>query len=400
MAIFEYEALNQAGKKTKGLIDAGTLREARDKLRHLNLFPIEVLPGSEIIKKRNRWDRIKKEDVALLTRQLSSLLRSGLPLVESVESLAQQYEGRSLQRILLDIGSSIREGKTFHTALSQYPHVFSSLYLNMVKAAEESGELDKVLSHLSSLLFREITFKNKVKNAFTYPLFVLTVGAGVLTFLLLKVIPSLSKLFAQFNYPLPFLTKLLITFSQYLKTNGKWLGLGIIILSVLSFFLHKKFRDKIDEWRVKIPLLGKIFLRIMLTNFSFTLASLIKGGVPILQALTLSRPILNNRRMEQVIQEAEEHIKRGESFSRTLREHPLFPPLFIQMVELGEKGGNLEEMLEESSRIYEEETEILLSRFSILLEPIVILGIGVVVGIIVIAILLPIFQMNEILMGK
>lgn len=171
MAIFEYEALNQAGKKTRGLIDAGTPREARDKLRHLHLFPIEVLPGSEIIKKRKRWERIKKEDVALLTRQLSSLLRSGLPLVESVESLAQQYEGRSLQRILLDIGSSIREGKTFHTALSQYPHVFSPLYLNMVKAAEESGELERVLSHLSFLLFREITFKNKVKKRIYLPSF-------------------------------------------------------------------------------------------------------------------------------------------------------------------------------------------------------------------------------------
>ncbi len=400
MGIFEYEAFNQAGKKTKGLLDAGTIQEAREKLRALNLFPIEVLPGSEIVKRRKRWGKIKKEEIALLTRQLSSLLRSGLPLVEAIESLAQQYEDKNLQRILLDIGASIREGKTFYNALLQYPYVFPPLYVNMIKAAEESGDLDKVLSHLSYLLFREITFKNKVKNAFTYPLFVLAVGTGVLIFLLIRVIPSLSKLFAQFNYPLPLLTNLLIGFSQYLIKNGKWIGGGIVTLGIILCFIYRKFREKIDEWRVKIPFLGKIFLRIMLTNFSFTLASLIKGGVPILEALTLSRPILNNRRMERAVQEAEERIKRGESFSRTLKEHSLFPPLFIQMVELGEKGGNLEEMLDESSRVYEEETEILLSRFSILLEPIVIVGVGVVVGVIVIAVLLPIFEMNEILMGK
>ena len=400
MAIFEYTALNQEGRKAKGLIDAVTLREAREKIRNLDLFPVEVFPGSETVKRRRVRGKIKKEEIALLTRQLSSLLRSGIPLVEALETIAQQEKGRAPESIFLDIASSIREGSNFHTSLLKYPHIFSPLYINMVKVAEETGELGKVLSYLSSLLLRGISFKNRIKNAFTYPLFVLIVGTGVLTFLLWRVIPSLSKLFAQFNYPLPFLTRMIISFSQWLVKEGIWIILSIVFLVILISFLHRKFREKFDEWKIKIPILGRIFLRIIIANFSYTLSSLLKGGVPLLQALYLSYPILGNKKMEGIIKESGEKIKKGESFSKTLVSNPFFPPLFVNMIKMGEKSGNLGEMFEETSHVYEEETDILLSRFSVLLEPIVIIAVGVVVGVIVISVLLPIFEMNQILMGK
>lgn len=404
MGVFEYKAFNPQGKVIRGIVDAGTLEEAREKLRKENFFPIQVLPTQETVERERVifWRGIPLQEVAIFTRQLSSLLHSGLPLVEAMEALIKQYERHPLKRVLMDICEKLKEGKTLSQSLSFHPRIFSPIYVSMVKTGEESGELHNILQRISVLLFRNLTIRNRIKNAFTYPVFVAVVGAGVLFLLLNYVIPSLSKLFSQFHYSLPFLTQSLINFSQFIRTKGRWILLVLLLVCLFLFFMgrQKKVKGWIGEVKLKIPLIGRLIRKSLLVNFTFTLSALLKGGVPLLTALALSRPLLQNQELEEIIKEAEERINRGESFSSTLKRSSFFPPLFTQMVEVGERTGNLEEMLEEVSQAMEEDLEISLSQFTILLEPAVILVIGVVVGIIVISVLLPIFEMNRLLLGK
>ena len=400
MAVFEYVALDLKGKKVRGFVEAGTPREAREKVRELQLSPLEIIISREILKRKRVEKRISREDLALMTRQLSSLLKSGVPLVEAINSLGKEFSGHPLEKILADISSELKGGKSFSEALKIHSQIFPPFYINMVRTAEETGELDRVLNRVATLLFREVSFQNKVKNALAYPMVVLGVGSIVLFVLLWKVVPSLSKLFEEFNYPLPLITQFLIDFSEISRRWGVWILGSLIMLILLFLFFHRKWGEKLEEIKFRIPLLGKIFQRITLTNFSFLLSSLLKGGVPFLEALSLTRPILKPSSLRKFMEEVEKKVRKGESFSQALKGNSFFPSLLLRMVEVGEKGGNLEEMLEESSRIYEEETEFILHRFILLLEPMVILGIGAIVGFIVISVLLPIFEINEILLKK
>ena len=400
MAVYEYLALDIKGKKIRGFVEAGSPREAREKLRSLHLVPMEIIMGREVLRRKRVERRINREDLALFTRQLSSLLRGGMPLVEAIESLAGEFPGHPMERVLTDIASEMKGGKSFSEVLRIHSSIFPLFYINMIKTAEESGELENVLDRIASLLFREVSFRNRVKNALTYPIVVLVVGGIVLAFLLWRVVPSLSRLFEEFNYPLPLITQLLIRFSDNIQHMGTGFILLILLSLLLLFVFRKRWKEGWGEWKLRIPILGKIFQRILLTNFAFTLASLLRGGVPLLEALHLTRPLFGNTRMGKALEEVERRVKKGDPLAQSLRDSSVFPSLLVRMVEVGERGGNLEGMLEESSHIYEEETDMILHRFLLLLEPLVILGIGVVVGFIVISVLLPIFEMNQVLMAK
>ena len=400
MAVYEYLALDLKGKKIRGFVEAGSPREAREKLRSLHLVPMEIVMGREVLRRKRVERRINREDLALFTRQLSSLLRGGMPLVEAIESLAGEFPGHPMERVLTDIASEMKSGKSFSEVLRIHSSIFPLFYINMIKTAEESGELENVLDRIASLLFREVSFRNRVKNALTYPIVVLVVGGIVLSFLLWRVVPSLSRLFEEFNYPLPLITQLLIRFSDNIQHMGTGFILLILLSLLLLFVFRRRWKEGWGEWKLRIPILGKIFQRILLTNFAFTLASLLRGGVPLLEALHLTRPLFGNTRMGKALEEVERRVKKGDPLAQSLRDSSVFPSLLVRMVEVGERGGNLEGMLEESSHIYEEETDMILHRFLLLLEPLVILGIGVVVGFIVISVLLPIFEMNQVLMAK
>jgi len=398
VAVFEYKAVDKQGKYSKGVIDASSEEEVRSKLRRQSLFPVEVVqsePAPPSLRPFLR--RINPEDISLFTHQLASLLKGGLPLVPSLNALAEQMENHPLGKIVLNLAESVKEGKSLGEALSLHPRVFSPTYINMVKAGESAGSLQNILFRIFSLTRENIALGNKIKNALIYPLVVGVVGIGVLIFLLVVVVPTLSDLFTQMGETLPPITLGLIAVASFLQKY--WIVLLIslgVIIGLFSWFAHTPSgRKTVDSWKLNLPLIGNIIQKSLLLNFARTLSTLRKGGVAIVTSLELSKNSLRNELISEAIIEAKEGITRGESLGETLEKSGVFPSLFIHMVKVGEKSGNLEEMLDEVSSNYAEEVQISLARLTSLLEPLIILTIGVVVGYIAVSILLPIFEMNQ-----
>jgi general secretion pathway protein F len=399
MAVFEYRALNKNGRQTKGIIDASSVEEARDKLRTQFLFPIDVnnitptSSGRLFLSLR----RIRSEDIALFTHQLASLLKGGLPLLASLNAIAEQMGSHPLRKIILGLAESVKEGKSFGESLSLFSRIFSPIYTNMVKSGEETGSLSDILFRISSLIRESISLRNKIRNALIYPMVVGCVSLGVLTFLLVVVVPTLSSLFEQMNRTLPPLTLSLIKVSTFLRHY--WFivlgGIGVIIITFFWLLHIKKAREKLDRLKLRLPILGEIIRKSLVANFARTLSTLRKGGVTIIISLELAKDAIRNEIVSMAINQAKEDISKGDSMSRALRKSGIFPPLFLHMVEVGEKSGNLEQMLDDISISYEEEVTMALNRFTTLLEPLVIITMGVIVGIIAVSILLPIFEMNQ-----
>lgn len=401
MAVFEYRALDKNGRGTKGIIDASSVEEARDKLRDQSFFPVKVTAvtpthsQSSFLSARG----VGNEDIALFTHQLASLLKGGLPLLASLIAISEQMGSYRLRKIVLGLAESVKEGKSFGESLSLFNRVFSPIYTNMVKSGEEAGNLSDILFRISALIRENISLRNKIRNALTYPVVIGLVSVGVLVFLLVVVVPNLSGLFEQMNRTLPPLTLSLIRFSTFLRNY--WVIILCAIVAVIIAFvwiLHvKKARYKIDRIKLKLPILGNIINRSLIANFARTISTLRKGGVTIITSLELAKDAVRNEVVSRAIYQAKEDISRGDSMSKALRRSGVFPPLFLHMVEVGEKSGNLEQMLDDISTSYEEEVTMALNRFTTLLEPLVIITMGLIVGIIAVSILLPIFEMNQLI---
>jgi len=398
MAVFEYKALNKSGRTIKGIIDASSVEEARDKLRQESLFPVDVRTiaqssGRTFLSFRGT----NNEDVALFSHQLASLLKGGLPLLASLNAIAEQMTSHHLRRVVLGLAESVKEGKSFAESLALFNRVFSPIYVNMVKSGEETGGLADILFRISSLIKESISLRNKIRNALIYPMVIGFVGLGVLVFLMVVVVPTLSGLFEQMNRTLPALTLALINISNFLK-NYWIVVLGIVVILIVAFMLLrriKKVREKIDALKLKLPMIGEIMNKSLVANFARTISTLRKGGVTIINSLELAKDAVRNELISKAIYQAKEDISRGDSMSKSLRRSGVFPPLFLHMVEVGEKSGNLEQMLDDISASYEEEVTMALNRFTTLLEPLIIITMGLIVGIIAISILLPIFEMNK-----
>lgn len=399
MAVFEYRVLDKNGKEAKGIIDASSVEEAREKLREQSLFPIDVTTVTPASSGRYFFSfrRISNEDIALFTHQLASLLKGGLSLLASLNAIAEQMGSHPLRKVVFGLAESVKEGKSFGEALSFFSRNFSSIYINMVKSGEETGSLSDILFRISTLIRESISLRNKIRNALIYPMVVGMVGLGVLTFLLIVVVPTLSSIFEQMNRTLPVITLSLIRFSTFLKDY--WIiilcGIGVIIAAFLWLLRIKKAREKIDRLKLKLPILGEIIRKSLVANFARTLSTLRKGGVTIITSLELAKDAIRNEIVSIAINQAKEDISKGDSMSKALRKSGVFPPLFLHMVEVGEKSGNLEQMLDDISTNYEEEVTMALNRFTTLLEPLVIIAVGLIVGIIAVSILLPIFEMNQ-----
>ncbi|MBU0534310.1 MAG: type II secretion system F family protein [Candidatus Omnitrophica bacterium] len=401
MAVFEYKALNKSGRAIKGIIDASSLEEARDKLREQSLFPVEVGTVTQSSAGRNSlsFRRTSNEDIALFSHQLASLIKGGLPLLSSLNAIAEQMGSHYLRRVVLGLAESVKEGKLFAESLSLFSRVFSPIYINMVKSGEETGSLADILLRISALMRESINLRNKVRNALIYPVVIGFVSMGVLIFLMIVVVPTLSGLFEQMNRTLPPLTLGLINVSNFLKDYWIIVLSAVVVLIVVFVWLLriKKTREKIDNLKLKLPIIGEILRKSLVANFARTVSTLRKGGVTIITSLELAKDAVRNEVMSEAIYQAKEDISRGDSMSKALRKSGVFPPLFLHMVEVGEKSGNLEHMLDDISNSYEEEVTMALNRFTTLLEPLVIITMGLIVGIIAISILLPIFEMNQII---
>ncbi len=405
MPVYEYKALNQKGKSCKGLIDADSEASAHSKLKAAGKYPTSLQETSSRntdaqsggLKNLHLFERIKSDEIHIITRQLATLLNAGIPLVNSLASLIEQTVNPALKRILAEIRDAVNEGSTLTNALSQHPKLFSNIYINMVRSGEASGSLDVVLERLADFGEKQKSLQGRLKAALIYPIFMAVIGTGILFFLISYIVPNITRVFTDMERALPLPTRILIFASDMLR---EYWWLGAILLAGLFFLLRlflsqesgKRIRDRI---KLSMPVTGNVTRKIILTRFASTLGSLLNSGVPLITSLQIVGSIVNNRLVGDVIEEAMEKIQKGNSMSSALESSPWFPPIFIQMVGVGEQSGQLESMLDKVAKTYEREVETAILGMTSLIEPIMITTMGAAVGFVVLSILLPIFEMNQ-----
>jgi len=405
MPVYEYTALDASGRKSSGLIDADSPLAARQRLRDTGIFPVEV--GEALLRAGGDFSgripftkifqRVKVSELAMATRQLSILLGAGVPLIGCLEAIIGQTGNPSLKRVMAQVKDAINEGAALAPALARHPRLFSPMYVSMVEAGEASGSLDLVLDRLSDLMEQRQTLRNRLRAVLAYPVFMSFVGLIVVFFLLAFIVPNITSIFTEMRRALPPTTTALIAASSFLQSY--WWIVLLCMAGAAALFgrLKNTARGKRlwDRIRLSLPVVGGVYHRILLARFGRTLATLLAGGVQLIPALGIVRSVLDNEIFKHSIDEAAEDIRAGRSLSGSLSQNEWFPPIVLQMIAVGEKSGDLEKMLDRISLTYEREAESQTIAFTSLLEPVMILMMGLLVGFIVISILLPIFEMSR-----
>ncbi len=402
MASFLYVARDTvSGREIRSSIDAGTEQAAIAALLNRNMLVVSI---QEKVGKKGRTSggRVALADLVIFTRQLATMIDAGLAMVQSLQALAEQTTSKVMRDVIKDICARVESGDSFSDALQKHPKVFNRLYVCMVAAGEKGGLLAEILSRLATYLENTARLRKKVKSAMMYPAVVTVVAILITIFLLVKVVPVFGEIFASFNAKLPGPTQFLINLSDVVKHYILLIlvGAGGLVYSWLYFIKTKVGREFWDSRRIKLPVFGSIAHKICLARFTRTLASLIRSGVPILEVLQIVAQTVGNVVMEKAIRVAASDIERGESISTALGKHAVFPSMIIRMVTAGEQTGKIDNMLERISDFLDEEIETTLSGLTSLIEPILIVFLGVVVGGMVICMFLPIFKMSEIINPK
>lgn len=403
MPVFEYTALNAAGKPVQGIVDAPSTSMARDLLRTQKLFPVSIKgtaahqESRPLFALRDFMSRVSSDELNITTRQLATLLGAGLPLVSSLDALLKQANNPLLKRSLAQIKDTVNEGSSLVQALSHHPRLFSKIYLSMVRAGEASGALDVVLDRLAAFGEHQELLKSRFKSAMVYPIFMAFVGSLVLFSLITFVVPNITKMFADMQQALPWPTVILITASDFLRSYWPILSLGLIgtVFALAHYAATEQGGRAWDTVSLRLPMIGAMQRLLAMARFSRTLGSLLRSGVPLLTSLTIVRNIVNNRLIAEVIDTAASEVEQGKALSLALSASTLFPPMVIQMMSVGEHSGALEDMLDKVADSFERDINAKLATMTAMIEPVMILAMGTVVGFIVIAILLPIFEMNQ-----
>ncbi len=405
MPIYEYKGLNAAGKNVKGIEDAENQSSLREALKGRGIFVTEVHEGkngggtgvNKEVDLKKMMEFVSLRDIALVTRQLATLLRAGIPLVEALNALSDQAEKDELKRVLADIRRNVNEGSSLANALREHPKHFGDLYVNMVKAGESSGNLDTVLQRLTEFLEAQIELRSKVIGAMVYPIIMLFVGVIIMALLFTFVIPKVTQIFADQGAALPLITRVLIGMSSLLA-DWWFIIIPLAVGSVVGFFRWKKTPDGKDKWDrfvLKVPFAGTLVRMIAIARFSRTLGTLLSSGVPLLDAMNIVKDILGNNRLIEVIEDARVNIREGESIAQPLKRSGEFPPLVTHMIAIGEKSGQLEEMLDNVAISYNQQIDVRIQGLTTVLEPLMIIVMGIGAAFIVFAIMLPILQMNQ-----
>jgi general secretion pathway protein F len=409
MPVFEYKALTAAGKAVQGLKEAESPKALRTALKRDGVFLTEVLgeQQQQAAQKREvnvrRWvvGRVNAEDLAIMTRQLAVLIHAGIPLVESLAALVEQVEHERLKRVVSDVRQRVNEGASLADALAAHPRVYNGLFVNMIRAGESSGALDVVLVRLADFTESQARLRSKIVATMIYPVAMLVIGTLVLGALFTVVIPKITKIFEDTKAVLPWTTKALIAFSTFMA-NYWWAVLLLQVLGVWGFLRWKGTtagRARWDRFKLTVPVFGRLIRTIAIGRFSRTLATLLKSGVPLLAAMDIVKNVVGNVRLAEVIEQARVSIQEGESIAAPLKRSGEFPPLVHHMVAVGEKSGSLEEMLGNVADAYEDQVETTVAALTSLLEPFMIVAMGVVVAFIVFSILMPILQINSLAGG-
>lgn len=403
MGAFEYVALDKAGKESKGLVEGDTPRHVRQILRERHLLPVQV---TEVAKKEARRQSsfslrkgVSTYELALLTRQLASLSQSGLPLEEALLAVAQQNDQPRTKSILLGVRSKVMEGHTLADGLADFPQAFPELFCSTIAAGEQSGHLDVVLERLADYTEARQALRQTITNALIYPIVLVAMSIGIISFMLATVVPRIVSVFENSAGELPRLTRWLIASSDFLRSHWLLLIIGISAVAYGVWWLLRKEgpRLKYHQFLLQMPIFGRLTRGINTARFTRTLSILAGSGVPILEALKISAEVIENLPMRNAVSEASLRVREGASISKSLATRKLFPPMMIHMISSGEAGGRLEEMLSHTANYQEREVDGLITALLGILQPMLIVLMGAIVMTIVLAILQPIFEINNLI---
>jgi general secretion pathway protein F len=408
MPVFAYRGLAANGRSVAGVIDADSARAARGKLRELGVYPTDL--AEEASRARAARPSLKSfipvfrrkippTELALMTRQLGALLGAGVQLVEALGALAEQAPRQATRKMLSQVREAVREGSSLADALVVHPDVFSDLYVGMVRAGEAAGALEAVLERLAEYSERQAEFISKVRGALSYPIIMMCVGFGIMAFLVTYVVPQIATIFQQQHAALPAMTRALIALASFL-TNYWWallLGVAGLVGGVSAALATAAGRRFYDTWLLKIPYLGPTVVRVICARFARTLATLLASGVQLIPALQAVRRVVTNGLLADAIDQSREEIREGHGMGQTLARSGLFPPLLSEMIKVGERSGELERMLERVADNYEREVENSLRQMTTMLEPLMTIVMAGVILFMMLAVLLPIFQLNQLM---
>ncbi len=404
MAAFEYLALDNSGKQTKGVLEGDTARQIRQLLRDKNLIPVEVESVNQVQNKSSsktksflNKTKISATDLALITRQTATLVRAAIPLEESIKAVAEQCEKKKQQTMLLGIRARVVEGHTMADALSEYPNVFSELYRSMVAAGEKSGHLELVLERLADYTESRQAISQKITGALVYPVILSIVSVAIVGFLLGTVVPKITESFVRSGQELPGLTQALLSLSEYVQS---WGVLTIVIIFLMIFVfkqLLKKplFRSKWDKWKINAWIIGKIIRGLNAARFARTLAILNASSVPLLEGLKIAGDVMTNVELKNAVRESALRVSEGAGLKVSLQQSGYFPPMMLHMIASGESSGELEQMLDRAADNQENQFDNMVSVMMDLIGPVMILIMGGFVFTIVLAIMLPVFELSN-----
>ena len=432
MATFKYRAVSQDGRTVRGSLKADSRDECVEELRRQDLTPLQIegrkamggKPASASMfaskaaggmPARQPSSRVKKggllsmdiggtrpgarkaEEVVIFTRQLSTMIGAGIPLLECLEILQEQAESRQFSMLLDFVIEDVRAGQDLSTAIEKYPKTFSDVYVSMIRAGEASGQIDDILSRLADYMEATAKLKRDIKSAMTYPVVSLVMIIGITAFLMLAIVPKFKEVFSSLEVELPGLTKGILAFSDFCRENWGMIGAGMVLF-VLLIKVYKKTDKGGWQWdwlMLHTPVFGMLFRKVGLSRFSKTFSTMLKSGVPILGALEIVANTAGNRVIADAIEGARENVRRGENLAEPLAESGVFPPMVTRMVSIGEKSGSLETLLEKISEFYDEQVSATVKQLTSLIEPLMIATMGILVGTICLAVFLPIFELQK-----
>ena len=419
MPVFEYRGLTPAGKQVKGLLEADSSRALRQQLKRSGVFLTDVLAEREAAGPRRAngtavaqprpslgsrdvqlgkllRGRVTSDDVAIFTRQLSTLLHAGVTLIDALTALVDQTEKERLKRIISEVKTRVNEGSSLADGLAQHGKIFNSLYVNMVRAGEASGALDAVLARLADFTEGQAKLRQKVLGTLIYPVIMSIIGSGILALLMTVVVPKVTKIFESMKVSLPWTTRLLI-FTSNVLANWWWVLFPLLAGGVVAFIRWKngpKGRPTWDRFVLRAPVFGSLVRMLAISRFSRTLATLLRSGVPLLTAMDITKNVISNGVLSGVVENARDAIREGESIAGPLKRSGEFPPLVHHMIAIGERTGQLEEMLLNVADSYETQVSVRIGALTALMEPLIIVAMGVAVAFVAFSILMPILQLN------
>ena len=405
MGAFEYTAMDAVGKQRKGVLEGDTPRAIRQQLRDKGYTPLAVVEVRQREAKRSRksgfgFQRgISSTDLALFTRQFATLTHSGLPIDEALKAVSQQTEKARIRSMILGVRSRVLEGLPLANAMEDFPHAFPELYRSTVMAGEQSGKLDGVLDRLADYTENRQALIQKTSVALIYPIFLIIASIAIVVALLTFVVPQVVQAFSDMGGTLPWLTVALIAISDWLREYGLMAGFALVVLFiVVNLILRNPApRKRYHQLLLKLPVIGRLVRGLNAARFSRTMSILVASGVPVLEGLRISSSVLTNLPMRLAVEDAATFVREGSSISVALDKSGYFPPMTIHLIGSGESSGNLEDMLERAAASQEREVETMIAAFMGILEPLMLLVMGGVVLLIVLAILMPIFEMNTLL---